>query len=54
MQISEEDPLVDPMVPSPKNNIYCLGDNCQTSLDEEKSITSMRFLSQFVFENIME
>jgi hypothetical protein len=53
MQISSVDPLDDSLAISPKPNIYCLGDNCQTSLDEEKSVVSLEFLATFVQKNIL-
>ena len=53
MQITDKDPLIEPDAPAVQANIFCVGDNCKTSLDEEKSIGNIKFLSKYVYNNII-
>lgn len=54
MQISGVDPRKNPYAPALKENIFCLGDCCLTSLNEEKTIATLCYLSEYVRKNIMQ
>lgn len=54
MQISGADPRQAPFAAALKENIYSLGDCCLTSLNEEKSISSLSMLQDYVWKNIMQ
>lgn len=52
MQITNIDPRVISSTKAVRENIFCLGDCTQTSLNEEKGITPIHVLSEIVEKNL--
>lgn len=54
MQICGEDPIKNPDAPALRENIFAFGDITHTKLNEEKSILAIRFLADYLMNNIIE
>lgn len=54
MQLSKVDPRINPVAPAVKENIFCLGDITQTSLNECKGILGLLFMSEFLYKNLVQ
>jgi hypothetical protein len=53
MQISSENPVSgSPLVPGLRENIFAFGDVCLTSLNEPKTVASIKLLSEFIVANL--
>lgn len=53
MQISSTDPKINSLAVAAKANVFCLGDCCLTSLNEEKCVPLMKEISKYVFANVI-